>query len=186
MSIFICVERFVDPDLGWNREWFRRLAHEAFGVDAIGGIENGLTLFEDERGLVVVNHGRGEQAQPGVAVFLVVPAEKSLRKSATVLNAPEAVWELRAVLQGAKLAFRIRIVIGDVRAAVGFRDTQVGQQEGYRLGTHRGAAISMQRELAGLDVLFRATLLDQPLGQLRTLAMRDHPAGDVATENIQD
>ena len=50
MSIFICVERFVDPDLGWNQEWFRRLAHEAFGVDAIGGIENGLTLFEDERG----------------------------------------------------------------------------------------------------------------------------------------
>ena len=31
MSIFICVERFVDPDLGWNREWFRRLADEADG-----------------------------------------------------------------------------------------------------------------------------------------------------------
>jgi hypothetical protein len=29
-------------------------------VDAIGGIENGLALFEDERGLVVVDHGRGE------------------------------------------------------------------------------------------------------------------------------
>ena len=32
----------------------------------------------------------------------------------------------------------------------------------------------------------RATLLDQSLGQLRTLAMRDHPAGDVAAEDIQD
>ena len=60
MSIFIWVERFVDPDLGWNREWFGRLADEAFGVDAIGGIENGLALFKDERGLVVVDHGRGE------------------------------------------------------------------------------------------------------------------------------
>jgi len=60
VSIFICVERFVDPDLGWNREWSGRLADEAFGVDAIGGIENGLALFEDERGLVVVDHGRGE------------------------------------------------------------------------------------------------------------------------------
>jgi len=60
VSIFICVEWFVDPDLGWNREWFGRLADEAFGMDAIGGIENGLTLFEDERGLVVVDHGRRE------------------------------------------------------------------------------------------------------------------------------
>ncbi len=30
-------------------------------VDAIGGIENGLALFEDERGSVVVDHGRREQ-----------------------------------------------------------------------------------------------------------------------------
>ena len=58
MSFFICVERFVDPDLGWDRSWFGGLADEAFGVDAIGGIENGLALFEDERGLVVVDHGR--------------------------------------------------------------------------------------------------------------------------------
>ena len=64
---------------------------EAFGMDAIGGIENDLAPFEHERGLVVVDHGRGEQAQPGVAVFLVVPAEESLRKSAAVLNAPEAI-----------------------------------------------------------------------------------------------
>src|SRR5208282_6544648 len=119
-------------------------------------------------------------------MFLVVPAKKSLRKSTTVLNAPEAVRELRAVLQGAKLAFRIRIVIGDMRAAVCFGDTQISQQEGYRLGTHRGAAIGMQRELAGPDVLFRAALLDQPLGQLCTLAMRNHPAGDVAAEDIED
>ena len=54
---------------------------EAFGMDAIGGIENGLAPFEEERGLLVVHHGRGEQAQPGATVFLVVPAEKSLRKS---------------------------------------------------------------------------------------------------------
>jgi hypothetical protein len=87
LSIFICVERFVDPDLGWDRKWFRRLAHEPFGVDAKGGIENNLALFEDERGLVVVDHGGCKQAQPGVAVFLVVPAKKFLRKSPTVLDA---------------------------------------------------------------------------------------------------
>ena len=64
-----------------NRCWFGSLMDEAFGMDAIGGIEHDLAPFEDERGLVVVDHGRGEQAQPGVAVFFVVPAEKSLEKA---------------------------------------------------------------------------------------------------------
>ena len=44
----------------------------------------------------------------------------------------------------------------------------------------------MQRELTGLDVLFLAALLDQSLGQLRAFAMSDHPAGDVAAEDIED
>jgi hypothetical protein len=52
-EFFICVEWFVDPDLGWNRGWFWCLADEAFGMEAIGGIENGLALFADDRGLVV-------------------------------------------------------------------------------------------------------------------------------------
>ena len=44
----------------------------------------------------------------------------------------------------------------------------------------------MQRELAGLDVLFLAALLDQPLGQLGAFAISDHPAGDVTAEDIED
>jgi hypothetical protein len=78
VSFFLCVERFVDPDFGWDRCWFRGLTHEAFGMSSISGIENGLALFEDERGLLIVDHGRREQRQAGVAVFFVVPAEKSL------------------------------------------------------------------------------------------------------------
>ena len=78
MSFFICLERFVDPDLCWDRCWFGGLADEAFGMDAIGGIKNSLAQFENERGLVVVDHGRCEQTQPGMTVFLVVPAEKYL------------------------------------------------------------------------------------------------------------
>ncbi len=40
--------------------------------------------------------------------------------------------------------------------------------------------------MAGLDVLFRAALLDQSLGQFRAFAIGDHPAGDVTAEDIQD
>src|ERR1019366_9368373 len=44
----------------------------------------------------------------------------------------------------------------------------------------------MERELTRLDALFVAALLDQSLGQLRAFAMSDHPAGNVAAEDIED
>jgi len=44
----------------------------------------------------------------------------------------------------------------------------------------------MQGKLPGLNVLFHATLLDEPFSQLRAFAHGYHPAGDVAAENIQD
>src|SRR5260370_29293312 len=44
----------------------------------------------------------------------------------------------------------------------------------------------MQSESTGLDVLFFATFLDQSMGQLRTFAISDHPAGNVAAEHVQD
>ena len=56
MSIFICVERFVDQDLGWNQEWFGRFAHEDVWGRCDRRHREGLTLFKDDRGLVVVDH----------------------------------------------------------------------------------------------------------------------------------
>ena len=37
---------------------------EAFEMDAIGGIENGLALFEDGRGLMVVDHAGVSKPSP--------------------------------------------------------------------------------------------------------------------------
>ena len=95
---------------------------EAFGMRLISRVENGLALFEDERGLLVVNHGRCEQRQAGVAVFFVVPTKKSLAERAAVLNTPEAVRELRPIFHGAELTFRVRVVVGDMRSTMGFGD----------------------------------------------------------------
>ena len=44
----------------------------------------------------------------------------------------------------------------------------------------------MQGELTGLDLLFLAALLDQPLGQLGAFAISDHPTGDVTAEHIEE
>ena len=62
-------------------------------------------MSQDGLGLAEMNHGRGQQADAGVAMLLVVPVEELLAKGATVLDAAEAIGELRAVLQGAELAF---------------------------------------------------------------------------------
>ena len=121
-----------------------------------------------------------------MAMFSVIPTKKSLTESSAVLNAPETARELRPILQSAELAFRIRIVVRDVRPTVCLGHSQIGQQKRDRFGAHRGAPIRMQGELTGLDVLFVTTFLDQPLGQLRAFAISHHPAGNIPTEDIED
>src|ERR1017187_3503323 len=82
-----------------------------------GGIEDVLALCEDERSLAVMDHGRGQKTQTGMAMLIVVPGEEGLAESSTVLDRSKAVRKLGPVLHGAKLAFRIGVVVGDVGAA---------------------------------------------------------------------
>jgi hypothetical protein len=44
----------------------------------VSGIERDLPASQDAVGLAEVNHGRGEQADTGVAVLLVVPLKELL------------------------------------------------------------------------------------------------------------
>ena len=68
----------------------------------------------------------------------------------TFLKASETVREVRPILQGAELAFRVRVVVRDLRRAMCFGHAQISQQEGYRFGRHEGAAIGVQGEFASL------------------------------------
>src|SRR4051794_7063680 len=115
-------------------------------------------------------------------MLLVVPLEKLLAESTAVLNAAEAVGELGAILHGSKLAFRIRIVVGNIRSAVGLGDTQIRHQKGYRLGLHDPAAVGVDGELTGRNRVLADGLLEELLGQFGTLPSGYHPAGDIAAE----
>ena len=95
----------------------------------------------------------------------VVPGEEGPAERAGVLERAEAVGELGPVLEGLELGLGEGVVVGDVRPAVGLGDAEVGEQQGHRLGGHRRAAVGVDRELAGLDALLGAGLVDQPLGQ---------------------
>jgi len=79
-------------------------------VRLVSGIEHQLAALQHALGLAEVNHGRGQQADARMTVFLVVPREELLAEGAAVLDAAEAIRGFRTVLQGAELAFeRVRV-----------------------------------------------------------------------------
>ena len=70
---------------------------------------------------------RRQHGDPGMFVCTVVPGKECTAKLFGILNAAKAFWEVRTILQGLELGFRIRIVIAYMGAAVSFGDAQVGQ-----------------------------------------------------------
>ena len=100
----------------------------------------------------MVDVGGGVEADAGVAVLVVVPAEEAAAEGVGVLIAAEAVGELGAIFHGAELAFGVRVVVAHMRAAVRLGHAELGQQEGDGLGGHRRAAVGVDGELAWDDV----------------------------------
>ena len=106
-----CGQRFqsgpVNPDRAGKSRRFGSASYEALRVTLVSNIEHILALPQNVFRLAIVHHRRREQAQAGMAMFSVIPAKKSLTESTAILNAPETVRELRPILQGAELAFRV-------------------------------------------------------------------------------
>ena len=80
-------------------------------------------------------------------MFLVVPAEEVEGKDSGVLDRSEAVGEAWPILQGAELAFRVRVVVGDVGATVGLGDPEIAEEESYLLRSFTPLACFVSREL---------------------------------------
>ena len=93
-------------------------------------------MSQDVSSVTMMDHGRRHQAKTRVVMLVVVPLEEGLAEPTSIFNGAKAIRKTGAVFQGAELAFRIRIVIGDMRTAVGFDDTQVGQEQGHGFGFH--------------------------------------------------
>ena len=117
---------------------------------------------------------------------LVVPREEPLAMAAGILNASEADWEIRPILQGFELGLGIGIVIRDIGPAMGLGDIQIDQQGSHGLAAHAGTAIGMQRQRVRRDVVLGHRFGDKLLGQFGGFPRSDHPADDIAAENIQD
>ena len=103
-----------------------RSADEAFWMVLVSDIEDGLALGDELGRLAVVNRGGREQLEPGVVMLVVIPGKELLTETTCILDGAESIRILRSIFQGLKMSLREWIVIGDMRTAVGFHDTQVG------------------------------------------------------------
>ena len=119
----------IDPDDGWLLGWVGGLFDEAVRVGVVGSIEGFLALGVDLVGLSVVDLVRRHQADAVMVVIAIVPIEEGAAESLGVLDGAEAPGKLRLVFAGLEEALGEGIVVGGMRAAVGFGDAEVGQQE---------------------------------------------------------
>ena len=103
-------DRRIDPGGGGFAGRGGRLVDEALRVVAERLIECGLTCGMDGIGLAVMHLVRGHQADAGMVVVLVVPIEEVAAEGSGVLDAAEALRELRLVFQRLEVAFGERVV----------------------------------------------------------------------------
>jgi hypothetical protein len=115
-----------------------------------------------------------------MTVGVVVPVDERAAVSAGVVDVVEPGGELGPVLQGLEVRLRVGVVAGGVRPAVRLGDAEIGKQERDWLGALRRAAVGVQRQDLGGDLLLLGGLLDQRLGELGVLPVLDRPADDVA------
>ena len=97
--------------------------------------------------------GGGVQAQPGVAMFVVVPAEEGLavpRAASIESNRSGKSGRYFRVLNCASLN---GLSLETCGRRVRLGDAEVGEQERHRLGGHRGAAVGVDGQLIAADAL---------------------------------
>ena len=106
-------------------------------------IEHLLACGYLRRGLARMHrHGR-EQADPAVAMRVVIPIKKGSRPGACVLQAAKAVRVARALFQRLELGLRKGVVVGDMRATVGFGHPQIDEQGRNRFCGHRAPPVGV-------------------------------------------
>ena len=74
----------VDPYLGWQGRGERVPSAEPVGPGGEGAVEDELAAGLDGPGGAVVDRGRGVQADPGMAVLVVVVGEEQVAECACV------------------------------------------------------------------------------------------------------
>ena len=126
----------------------------------------------------------GEHCDTAMSMLGVVPGEERAAKGGGGGEVVEASGEVGVVLQRFELRLGEGVVVADVGAAQRAGDPEVGKELRGALAGHRRAAVGVQGEGLGGDVLFDTGVLDEPRGECGALALGDHPAHDVTAEEV--
>ena len=86
---------------------------KAFGMRGVGGGEDVGACGVARVSQLVMHVEGGVQPEPAVEMFGVVPPKEVHAVRAGVFERPKARGEIRAILEGLELRFRIRIVVRD-------------------------------------------------------------------------
>ena len=95
---------------------------------------------------------------PECRCAVVVVVEETAAEQAAVFQTAKAAWEFRAILHRLELGLGVGIIVRDVRPRVRLGYAEVGQEQGDGLASHRAAAVCVDGELVGFDVLLEAAL----------------------------
>jgi hypothetical protein len=107
LSVLLWLVGSIDPRGFGDRRRFGRFADEPFRVCGVGGGEYAGAFVADHLGQAVVDVGGGMQAQPTVAVFIVIPTEENLAVQSSLLDRAEPAGEVGPVLQRLKLGLAV-------------------------------------------------------------------------------
>jgi hypothetical protein len=121
-----------------------------------------------------------------MVVILVVPIEEAAAETSGVLDAAEALGELRLVLECLEVAPRERVVVGHVRAIVRAGNAKVGEQQCGGFGLHRTTAIRMHGELARQHVMLCDGVIEHWLEESGALSIGNAPADHASAEDIEN
>lgn len=95
--------------------WYgRQPLDKAFGIGNVGGEEHLIALLAGGLGQAVVDRSQGHQAQAGVIVLVVVPAEEGPGPGTGVLRGAEAVGEVGPVLEGLEVGLGVGVVVSGI------------------------------------------------------------------------
>ena len=121
-----------------------------------------------------------------MVMLLVVPGEELPAEATGLFERAKAVREVRPVFQRFEVGFRVGVIVRDMRTTMCLDDTKVCSQQGHGLGGHRGAPVRVDGQLARCNLLLLAAVFDELFRQVGRLTIGNHPARDIAAEDIQD
>lgn len=178
--------RWVNPHGLGHLGYLGNVADEPLGMQGVGDIQYMLPGLELVRSTAVMNIFRSYPSQRGMMMRGVVPREEVHAEYPCIFEATEAFREFWAVLEGLELTLGEGIIVENVWPLVCLRYTQIDKQLGHAFGTHRGAAVRMQRQLFPVIPCLTHISAINRLAKVVDSRTPHHPAHGVPAKDIQD